>query len=258
MKFVQIIFALLFYSLATTSRADVNEARREELLRIARQTSIVSSNQDFFDETVSLVRRFLDGCNPNICFALDGSASIGRDNYEVQKEIVLLIAAIIGANDEATFSAVQYGFVNSPICNVDGDAERFISKLKASEYQDASETFVGAGLAYCISQLATRTGEPAKILLFGDGGATLGRLTGPLSPTSLADSFRARSPDNRVCAVTVNFPTKPPLFVEIVGGEDNRNLVTDVEGWPPILNRLEDFIRNICEGPSASWNCNKD
>lgn len=233
----------------TLSQASVDETRREKLLRIARKTAMVRNNKELFERAAGVARRLLDGCDPNICFALDGSGSIGFENYEVQKEFVLLLTAIIGANDKATFAAVQYGFINEPISSVDGNAERFIQKLLTSEYQGASKTFVGAGLGYCISQLGRKRGEPAKIVLFGDGGASLGGLTGPLSPASLADFFRGRSPANRVCAVAVNYPHKPPLFVDIVGGEEHRNLVTDVEGWPLILNQLRDLIRTICERP---------
>lgn len=250
MKLSYILFGLvaIFYFI-TASQATVDETRREKLLRIARKTAMVRNNQELFERAAGVARRLLDGCDPNICFALDGSGSIGFKNYEDQREFVLLLAAIIGANDKATFSAVQYGFVNEPISNLDGNAERFIEKLLSSEYQAASRTFVGAGLGFCISQLGKRRGEPAKIVLFGDGGATLGGLTGPLSPASLADFFRGRSPANRICAVAVNFPTKPPLFIDVVGGEKNRNLVTDVEGWPLILNQLRDLIRTICERP---------
>lgn len=247
MKAVHIFFLVATFLLATVSQAKVVESEREKLLRIARKTALVSNNAELFERAAGVARRLLDGCDPNICFALDGSGSIGFRNYEIQKEFVLLIAAIVGANDKATFSAVQYGFVNEQISNVDGNAERFIQKLLVSEYQAATETFVGAGLGFCISQLGRKRGEPAKIVIFGDGGATLGGLTGPLSPASLADFFRRRSPANRVCAVAVNFPSKPPLFVDIVGGEANRSLVTDVEGWPLILNQLRDLIRSICE-----------
>lgn len=249
MKVSQIIAIFAIFVFASTSQAAVDETRREKLLRIARKTALVSNNKELFERAAGVARRLLDGCDPNICFALDGSGSIGTRNYQIQQEFVLLLAAIIGANDKATFSAVQYGFVNEPISNVDGNAERFIQKLLASEYQAATETFVGAGLAFCISQLGRKRGEPAKIVIFGDGGATLGGLTGPLSPARLADVFRSRSPANRICAVAVNFPTKPPLFVDIVGGPANRSLVTDVNGWPLILNQLRDLIRTICERP---------
>lgn len=239
-----IVASFLF---ASPSHALVDETRRQKLLRIARKTAMVRNNRELFERAAGVARRLLDGCDPNICFALDGSGSIGFRDYENQKEFVLLLTAIIGANDKATFSAVQYGFVNEPISNIDGNAERFIDKLLGSTYQAAPETFVGAGLGFCISQLGRRRGEPAKIVIFGDGGATLGGLSGPLSPASLADFFRGRSPANRVCAVAVNFPSKPPLFVDIVGGE--RNLVTDVNGWPLILNQLRELIRTICERP---------
>lgn len=238
-----LIVAALF--LASTSDAIVDEDRRQMLLNIAKKTAMVRNNTELFERAAGVARRLLDGCDPNICFALDGSGSIGLEHYEFQKQFVLLLAAIIGANDDATFSAVQYGFVNERISNLDGNAERFIDKLLASEYQAAPESFVGAGIGFCIRQLGRRRGEPAKIVLFGDGGASLGGLTGPLSPASLADFFRRRSPANRVCAVVVNYPSKPPLFVDIVGGE--RNLVTDVTGWQLILNQLSDLVRTICE-----------
>lgn len=248
MKLTHLILAILAaIFLCTPSVAVINPRRQERLLRIANKTALVQNNQQLFEQAFGIIRRLLDGCDPNVCFALDGSGSLGPDNYEIQRQFVLLLAAIIGANPRASFAAVQYGLVNVPISNLDRNAPRFIQKLLSSQYQGAPTTFVGAGLAACISQLLRRRGEPAKLVIFGDGGANIGAETGPLSPPSLADFFRRRSPANRICAVAVDFPRKPPLFVDIVGGRANRSLVTDVEGWPLILNQLRDLIRTICE-----------
>lgn len=250
MTISQFIFVLLaFFTFAAPTLAMINETERQKLLRIARKTALVKNNKELFEKAYGVARRLLDGCDPNICFALDGSGSIGEENYEIQRQFVLLLTAIIGANDRASFAAVQYGLVNEPISNLDRNAERFIVKLLKSEYQAAPTTFVGAGLGYCISQLLRRRGEPAKLVIFGDGGATLGAQTGPLSPKSLANFFRRRSPANRICAVAVNYPRKPRLFIDIVGGRKKKNLVVDVNGWPTILNQLRELIRTICERP---------
>lgn len=250
MKYTGVITAFFLLYFPFISLAAVDEIEQENLLRIARKTSLVRSNKKLFNRAVRFARPLLDRCFYHFCFALDGSDSIGSRNYEIQKEFVLLIAAIIGAKDRIALSAVQYGSVNVPISNLDGSAESFIGKLRNSKYQNASETVIAFGLGYCISQLGRAKAIPSKLVIFGDSGATLGAGPGQITPVLLSDFFLRRSPTYRkICAVTVNFQTKPPLFVDVVGGEKNRNLVIDVESWPLILNQLKDVIRAICARP---------
>lgn len=197
------------------------------------------------ESAVKLVHQLKTRCAPNLCFALDGSGSIGFDNFELQKEFVLLITAIVGAEQDSTFSATQYGGLNIPISTPD-DAEDFIVKLEASQYQSVPLTFLNAGLLYCTTVLKRFQGAPAKLIVLGDGGATFGREFGFLSGRKIAENFRNRHPGNGVCAVTVGYEGKPQLFVDIAGGTEN---VVGVDGWPKILNALRSLVRAICDRP---------
>lgn len=219
-------------------------ATSSSLLAQARGTRLYSFNPSAVESAAKLARELADRCAPNLCFALDGSGSIGTDNYELQKEFVLLVSAIVGAEANSTFAGTQYGGVNIPISSTAGP-EDFIVRLIGSEFQSAPITFLNAGLLYCTSVLRKFRGAPAKVVIFGDGGATYGREFGPLSGRRIASKFR-RTKSNKICAVTVGFEGKPELFVDIAGAKDQ---VVEVDGWPKILNVLRTLVREICDRP---------
>lgn len=223
----------------------VNPVTRNKLMKSAQKTRLYRMNPRAVKSAAALARRLAARCAPNVCFALDGSGSMGVENYELQKEFVLLVAAIVGADDKSTFAATQYGGVNKPISRTT-DAQNFIVNLQGSEYQAAPLTFLNAGLLFCTSTLAKFRGAPAKVIVFGDGGANFGREFGPLSGRRVASKFRNRSPANEICAVTVAYEGKPQLFVDIAGARDQ---VVGVDGWPKILNVLRSLVRSICDRP---------
>eukprot|EP00171_Calliarthron_tuberculosum_P002252 IDg2252t1 len=55
------------------------------------------------------------GCSANICFAIDGSGSITRTEFENQKNFILDVASVISVNNAAKFAAVQYATSVVPI-----------------------------------------------------------------------------------------------------------------------------------------------
>lgn len=246
MKCSTIIFLMFaFFLLTSPTLAAIDPAKRRQLMRRARQTRLYKSNPRAFKSAAALAARLAARCAPNLCFALDGSGSIGVDNYELQKEFVLLVTAIVGADENSTFAATQYGGVNIPISRTE-DAVDFIVNLQGSKFQAAPLTFLNAGLLFCTTVLRKFQPEPAKIIILGDGGANFGRERGFLSGRRIADKFRKRSSGNKICAVTVDYVGKPELFVDITGARDQ---VVGVDGWPKILNVMRTLVREICDRP---------
>lgn len=246
MKSTILFFVVLsFFLFSSPTLAAINPAKRRNLMNRARQTRLYKMNPRAVKSAAALAARLAARCAPNLCFALDGSGSIGVENYELQKEFVLLVTAIVGAEEKSTFAATQYGGVNTPISTTD-DAEDFIVKLLGSSFQAAPLTFLNAGLLFCTTQLRKFRPEPAKIIILGDGGANFGRERGFLSGRRIASNFLRRSPGNEICAVTVGYEGKPELFVDITGARDQ---VVGVDGWPKILNVLRSLVRSICDRP---------
>lgn len=254
MKLIQIlsIFVALFL-LFTPSFSMLNESRRDKLLRLAGNTALIRKDQRLFRKAFRRVRPFLNDCGPNVCAILDGSAVVGRDNFELQREFVVLLAAFIGANDNASFVVTQTGSIFRPIDLLNPNYEQLVLDFLRWQYVGSPTRFLGGALKFCIGHLLGKTGESAKIVIFGDGGdrdPMLGTQAGPLSLASLVSFFRRRSPANRFCGVAVNYTTKPQFFIDLVGGEKNRRLVTEVDEWPLLMNELVNVIKNICEKPS--------
>lgn len=113
-------------------------------------------------------------CNVRLCFALDGSSPLSRNDYELQKDMTNVLASV-AAIDRASFSAVQYGLVNQAISSRTQNVRTFRSRVERSSFAGASSTFVGAGLGFCISNVKRgNAGDGRKIVVFGSGQPGLG------------------------------------------------------------------------------------
>ena len=83
---------------ATTGAADSGVARKS--------LKALKSQGSLLDASV----KQLDKCNINVCFSLDGSASINPFWYKIQQSFSTRVAnAIHERSDDAHFAAVQYG-----------------------------------------------------------------------------------------------------------------------------------------------------
>lgn len=247
MKFVHIlVFLAVCLVFAPCESIKISRKRLRQLRKIINDTDLAKlpGGAKAIAAAIREIRG-VDSCDPNVCFAIDGSASLGRDDFELQKQFVAIIAAIVGAEEGAQFAAVQYGLSNKKIRNLRGNPDNFLLLLERAKWARARRTFIGAGLAYCVSQLGRRRGEPSKIVVLGDGRSTYGDLGGLLSPGAIADGFRARSPANRICTVAVGF-SDTSLFEEIA---DDSSLVLEVGDWPRVLNILRELVRDICYRP---------
>lgn len=109
-----------------------------------------------------------------LCFALDGSRSQSRSDYELQKDMVNIIASVASI-DKASFSAVQYGLVNRAISTRTNNVRAFRNRVEGSKFEAASQSFIGAGLGFCISNVKRGpAGDGRKVVVFSDGQPGLG------------------------------------------------------------------------------------
>eukprot|EP00171_Calliarthron_tuberculosum_P002174 IDg2174t1 len=65
------------------------------------------------------------GCNANVCFAIDGSGSITREEFENQKNFVLDVVSVIAVDAAAEVAAAQYASAVSPITPLTPNTARF-------------------------------------------------------------------------------------------------------------------------------------
>lgn len=134
------------------------------------------------------LRRKVDaagGCNANVCFAIDGSGEIPPAAFLNEKNFVLDIASLIGVDEPAELSAVQYATAVTNIMPLTADSAAFITSVDGTEQMGGASFMVG-GMNYCFSQLSKRAGEALKIVILGDGKSSIGSNT-----AERADLFRS-------------------------------------------------------------------
>lgn len=176
---------------------------------------------------------FKGACNPNVCFALDGSGSVSNDDYRRQKEFVELATVLVGVSKDAHFSSVQYSRTLSEISPLTSDQDSFLIRVQASK-KKGGVTFIPAGLAYCVKQLLPRNEDANKIVLMGDGRNNFGSgsLTGPL-----------RRYKGEVCAVGVGRFNKRNLIK--IAGDPSRVLQSD--DYFSLAFLMDDLVSGICK-----------
>lgn len=188
---------------------------------------------------------FANGCDPNVCFALDGSRSVSDEDFELQKDFVQLVAATISVDPEGTYSAVQYGLGLKRISSATASIGSFLDRVEDSPQMKARSTFLAPGIGYCIRALGQKRfkNEPKKIVLIGDGSTNYDSKSPPLDPTSIIRRWKKQSKTHSLSAVAVNFDDIS-MWKKLVGG---RKHVFTVNQWFQLLNVLEKLVIDICD-----------
>ncbi len=177
------------------------------------------------------------GCNPNVCFALDGSGSVSRGEYEKQKEFVELASVLIGVEKTghfpAHFAAVQYGLRLRQISPLTSDQNAFLTRVGRDRALRAPRTFIAGGLAFCVRQLRQRREDANKIVLLGDGRNNFGSGV----PRSVLRRFKGE-----VCAVGVGRVNRGAL-IRITG---SRRRVLNPENYDVLADKVDKLVMGLC------------
>ncbi|KAI0558721.1 von Willebrand factor A-like protein [Gracilaria domingensis] len=180
-----------------------------------------------------------NGCNANVCLAVDGSGSVTEENFVEMQRFIINLNNIIGVDETAEYAAVQYGFINYPISPLTTDRRLFQERVLGAEFQSDTATFIGAGIAYCDFQLRQRPGEANKLVVLGDGENTVGG-----DPVADADRFREANPGGRVTAVGVGYED-PSVLQAIAGGDPNS--VLEVTEFVDLGLIILDLVKQVCD-----------
>eukprot|EP00178_Gracilaria_changii_P004632 TRINITY_DN1751_c0_g2_i1.p1 TRINITY_DN1751_c0_g2~~TRINITY_DN1751_c0_g2_i1.p1 ORF type:complete len:273 (-),score=64.11 TRINITY_DN1751_c0_g2_i1:267-1085(-) len=181
------------------------------------------------------------GCDPNVCFALDGSSLIDADDFQLQKDFVKLVAGVISLDEQSQFAALQYGMTNSIISELTSDANDFLLKVDAAVQIGASRTFVARGIFGCFMQLLRTPFEANHIVLLGDGADNDLTRFGAFGSAGLAQQF-LRSGNNQISAVAVGFDDTSGLQ-SIVGSASR---VFSVEQWMDVVDVTAKLVEDVC------------
>ena len=178
-------------------------------------------------------------CVVNLCFAIDGSASISDAQYNQQKSFVASVVKKLTKENKAGFAAVQYGVANIAISPFTEDETEFLQLVETSERKGATQTFVLSGINYCFSQLFRRTGALNSIVMLGDGERNFGG-----DPVDRADLFRETG--GEVSAVAIGASPNVAALKAIAGKRTSKFF--RIKNLNAVERAAEDFAKTICTG----------
>ncbi|KAI0561497.1 von Willebrand factor type A [Gracilaria domingensis] len=233
-----ILFISLFISLVLAEVSAESAERRIE--EIDTPLTDGEAEQAEVDTAVAIVNA--TNCNPNICFAIDGSGSMDETEFTLEKDFVKLVAAVVALDPQSKYAAVQYGLRPAFVSTLTEDADAFLLNVDAAQSLDAPRTFIAPGLGACMRQLRRVQGQPQKIILLGDGRSNFDALAPPLDPPSIAQSFLA-SPNASISAIGVGNFQDPDMLEGIAGSPDR---VFKVAQWLDVIFVLADLVADVC------------
>ncbi|PXF44451.1 hypothetical protein BWQ96_05779 [Gracilariopsis chorda] len=242
LKFISFIL-LLSLSLSTTvpQRDPLTEPWKS--LLEARTQALTEDNTVAKELGESLVLKIQQNivrhgkCDSRSCFAIDGSASISPSAFQFQKDLVKLLASFAALDDEAEFSAVQYGLANRPISLETSNITEFLTSLETAKQANASRTFIGAGIATCIRRIRRGEAESAKgtIFVLGDGQANFA--------LGFLDEVLAEVKDERL--VAVGFGNVNRSLLETIAGTDQDSVFL-LPSYADFHIIIYSLLLNIC------------
>ncbi|PXF44992.1 hypothetical protein BWQ96_05239 [Gracilariopsis chorda] len=205
-----------------------------------------AANRAQIDRALEIVEE--TGCEPNLCFAIDGSSSITDDEFQLQLDFVALITGLVSLDEQSGYSAIQYGLRPKFMSRFTQDAAAFLLKVEGTRQLRSVRTFIAPGIGGCMRQFRRVRGQANKIILLGDGRSTFDSRDPPLDPPSIAAQFLAE-PNNSICAVGVSFDTTE-LLEEITGDPDR---VFSVADWMSVVDVLADLVEQVCGADAVEF-----
>lgn len=220
--------------------------------RVVKLQSSLPSNDFLHDSTrgISVAKRVValqdliidnGGCNPNLCFGLDGSKLINEYDYELQREFVQLVAATVAVDHRVKMSAYQYGLRLQRISSFTRDIDQFLLDMESSKRNLAlTRSFLAPALFKCTLDLSNSFEDANKIVIIGDGRTNYGSANQSIR---VAASFLPPNGNGRICAVYVRNP-KYRFLEEIT---QDPAMVIDVIDYTKFDEILEQLVRDICQ-----------
>lgn len=187
------------------------------------------------------VRRIAESndCGPNICFAIDGSGSISNAEFQLQKDFVQMVVAILHTDlDKLRVSALQYGDQISPISPRTQDINSFLAKLDKSSVRAFPRSSIGKAITSCSEQLLDYPHEPAIIIVIGDGRDNFGP-----DAVSISTAFKKSHRNGSISTVATGFANETSLkAIAKAGGGD----LFAIDDFFEIIYLVLEIVEDAC------------
>lgn len=137
------------------------------------------ANGNSFDVTVSNIRNAKPSvqimkCPSSICFGLDGSRGLSKEQFILQKTFLIAILRRLSRHTEmSSLSLVSYSSIVETIVSLSSNYWDAVNAVSAIEYNPDDLSFLGGGIVSCDAKLRDTAGQ-SKIVLFSSGLDNLG------------------------------------------------------------------------------------
>lgn len=186
-------------------------------------------------EIAQVEQAILDnGCDTNLCFALQGGTGISDEEFLEQQNFVDLVIQIVTTDAPANYAAVQYASRPYPISELDSRRNRFL-RLLHNTSRASGGTHIASSIRWCGKQMRPREGDLNKMVLLGNGFATVGR-----DQVQAAKRFLLEG--GHVCAITVG-PSDEDALNEIT---QTRTRILEIDQWFELSEIIVDLVRQVC------------
>lgn len=223
------LFVAIAISVCSCCAALKNEWKNNRIIEAVSSPEVMRK----IESTVDHVRN--EGCDANICFALQGGNGISRNEFELQKDFVGLMVAILGTGRPGNYCAVQYGNVTRPISSLTERREVFLDRLDRAVKIEGRGINIANSLAFAHNQLGSRQQNVNKFIIVGKRLQRVGSRA-----RFLADHFR--NDNSQICAVAIGRFDLSPL--ETITGD--RNLIFTVHQFFDLAEVVVELVNNVC------------
>lgn len=177
-------------------------------------------------------------CDVSVCFALEGSAIITEERYNLQQLVVAAVSSAIAIDSDATLAAAQYAKTSIAITPNTNSLEEFIYKLGNSTFDGENDINIAAGMGYCGFQVAATDKIRQAVVVLGSGLSTIG-----FPPRVVADQILP--PEGRADIFGISTAGDASRLINVVGGKPSRTAV--LRGVGSVNAVIEQLVKGICD-----------
>lgn len=174
-------------------------------------------------------------CRARVCFAIDGSNSVGKKNFDLAKRFVNDVASVLSVASKGPLSATQFATRNYPISSLTTDTNSFCHAVNITPYRGGL-TNMKAGTYWCITGFPKSPPHDGNVVVvISDGKWNKGG-----SPVSIAKAFRSVA--GKIFGIPVGVPNYEYLE-DVVGDEDN---IIPVTNYDELADEILNLATKIC------------
>lgn len=191
--------------------------------------------QSLYEGVINAVRK--NGCDTNLCFALQGGDRVNNNQYGLQINFVDIVMNIITVDKPANYAAVQYHSSTTGISQLVNSKKTFVERLHKSK-RIAGGNNIAAGMRFCTKQLSPHRGDANKLVVLGNGFAKVTK-----DQVQAAKQFFRSG--GSVCAVAVGKANRKGLKKLT---RSNARIV-NITGFFKLSEIVVDFVHQVCNLP---------